>query len=170
MDHTNLSDLLKQPLPDEALDLGVNMMAGGSPVSLDITYLIYLVVFIVAWQLLKLLIFDPYLNVSDKRQEATVGTRTKATTLRTDAEQALTSYETKLAEAREQASEERQKLKEESLKRQDEILAQANTEAHDKLAAHREKLQAQVEEARTEMRKEAEVLSKLIVDRLVPSA
>ncbi|MBH23653.1 MAG: hypothetical protein CMH57_04130 [Myxococcales bacterium] len=170
MDQINLSDILNQQLPEEALELGVNMMAGGSPVSLDITYLIYLVIFIVCWLGLKALIFDPYLKVSDKRQQATVGTRDEARTLRHDAEEAIASYEAKLSQAREEANALRQELKDESARRQQEILTEAQQEANAKLAEHREKLQGQVEEARTEMREEAKVLSRLIVNRLVPSA
>ena len=66
---------------------GSRMLAAGL-IDLDLTFVVQLVVFLVLIVVLKILLFDPYLALSDKREEATEGARRLAEKAQSEAETA----------------------------------------------------------------------------------
>lgn len=146
------------------------MGGGGSPVDVDITVGIYLVVFLIMLFVLKSLLFDPYLAVREKRAQGIGGNRDKADAMKRQADEALHEYEARIEEARNEAARVRAGVRREGSDKQKAILEEAYDKAAADLKAHREDLEAQVDGARNAMRKEAEGLSKLIVERLLPNA
>lgn len=163
-----LTELLQKPLQlVEAAGIAPTA-AGGGPVDLDITALIYLVVFLVCWFVLKSLIFDPWLKVRDARAKGTEGNRAEADAMKSASDAKLIEYKAALSQARHDATDVRNHLKITADKREAEIVAAARAASQDKLSGHRDAIQAQVEGARTALNAEAERLGVAMADSLLP--
>lgn len=163
-----ISTLLQEPLPQALAELRVNTMGGGGPVDLDLTYVIYLVIFLITWGVLKGKLFDPYLKLKEARESATVGARTEASKMKHEADAILGDYDAKLKAARQDAEAKRQELRAKGEASRKETLEAAYAQSGETLADHRAKLQAQVATAREDLRAEAKALSTLIADQLIP--
>ncbi len=144
-------------------------MGGKDPVDIDIQLGIALAAFIITWMLLKVLLFDPYMKVRDLRQQGTTGNRDEAVAMQRRAEQTLAKYEAELNTARQEAKALRAKSHDTSVATQKEVLEGAYGEAATILADGRKKLESQLDDARTELDKEAKNLASEIADRLLPA-
>jgi F-type H+-transporting ATPase subunit b len=78
---------------------GSRILAAGL-IDLDATFVVQLVLFLVLIIALKILLFDPYLALSDKREEATDGARRLAEKAQADAEVAGAEIEKRLSATR----------------------------------------------------------------------
>ena len=152
---------------DVIATVSANTMGGGLDV--DLTMIIYLIIFGASYVILKAWIFDPYLKIKDKREESTEGTRNEAAALKEKANAAIQSYEEQLSIAKNAAAQQRKELKDEATAQRVSKEEEALAERQARLREHRGKLQGQIASAREELRTEAKVLSKLITERLVPS-
>ncbi len=165
---STLSRLLEMPLQTELLDHAQAVQAAGV-VSLDITAAISLGIFLTTWFLLYGLLFKPYLKVREKRESGIGGNKAEAEQLKTDAEGKLASYEAGLAKARNEASALREQIKKEANTEEGTIVGAAQDKAQALLASNREKVDAQIAQARTQLQGEAQKLSELMADQLLPS-
>lgn len=165
-----LSELLTRPEVHDLVTLPARKMAGGGdPVDVDITFFIYLGIFLVVWMVLKPLLFDPYLKVREARDSGIGGSRDEAVALRREAEEKNARYEDALKDARNDAARRRDALKAEGSAEESKLVGEAREAADKKLSAHREKMGKQVAEARKELQVQADQLSTVIVERLLPS-
>lgn len=165
-----LTELLARPLQlADAATMQVATAGGGGPVDLDITALIYLVIFLVAWFALKALIFDPWVKVRDARAAGTEGSRAEADEMKATADAKLAEYKEALSTARAEAAEARNTLRVQGTRQETEIVGTARTAATEKLAKNREAVQAQVEGARAELKAEAQRLGAAMAETLMPS-
>ena len=166
----SLSDLLTHPAVQDVIALPARTMGGGGdPVDLDITFVIYLVIFLLTWGLLNALLFQPYLKVRDAREKGISGNRGEADEMRAAAESKMSTYKEALARAKAEASSMRESLKGEANAEESRILAAAREESSSRLEAHRAQMAAQIESAKSEMQSSAESLSAVMVERLLPS-
>jgi F-type H+-transporting ATPase subunit b len=164
-----LTELLVTPLQlADAAAIHPAFAGGGGPVDLDITAFIYLALFLVSWFALKALIFDPWLKVRDARASGTEGNRAEADAMQATADAKLAEYTAALAGARTDASTMRAELKTDADKKEADIVSAARAASMDKLAAHREAVQAQVDGARGELAAEAERLGTAMAKTLLP--
>lgn len=164
-----VSNILAHPLVDPGTLSAVNRMGGtGDPVDIDITMLVYLAIFFVVWFALKKLLFDPYLRVRDARHRGTGGSRDEAEVLTAKAEGLIAEYKAATDRARQEAAQLRLEQRGEGSAEQKALLAQAYDGAAKIIAEGRANLEGQVDEANREMRREAEKLSELMADRLLP--
>ncbi len=165
-------DLLGKLSP-EAMDIitmPARTMGGGNPLDFDKSLVIYLVLFLAVFFILKPLLFDPYLKVREARQAGIGGSRDEAQALQAQAEEKLKAYEEGLKVARQEAAERREALKREGQGKEEELLKAAADKAEAKLKEHRAKMATQVEEARGQLKDQAGKLAGAITDQLLPSA
>lgn len=171
-DHTSLvPDAAQHLLLQEKLaDFTVRTMGGSeNPVDLDVTLFLYLAIFFLVWFALHNLVFKPYLAVREKREQGTGGSRAEADAMKQQAAETLASYEQAMEHARREAAEVRAALRSEGSKEQKERLEAAYSKAAEELKNRRQELALQAEQARKDLRVEANNLSQLIVKRLLPS-
>jgi F-type H+-transporting ATPase subunit b len=163
------TELLTRPLDIAAHSpLSVMTAGGGGPVDLDITFPIYLVIFLLCWALLKVLIFDPWVKVRDAREQGTVGNREEANEMRGLADTKLGEYQRALSDARAAAAQLRAELKAEGERSETSIVGDARGTASGELTVHREAIQGQLDAARGELNAEAQRLGSLMADTLLP--
>jgi F0F1-type ATP synthase membrane subunit b/b' len=171
MIHTpqSMMNLLTHPSVQDMIVEPANKMGGGDPVNLDITFFIYLGIFLLTWFLLKTLLFEPYLKVRDARQSGIGGNKDEADAMRATAEGKMVTYKEALAIARAEAGETRDALKKEAVAEEERILGSARTEMTEKLEANRNQMNAQIEAAKGDLQTSAKGLSEMMVERLLPS-
>jgi F0F1-type ATP synthase membrane subunit b/b' len=144
-------------------------MGGGDPVDLDITFFIYMGIFLLTWVVLKPLLFEPYLKVRDARESGIGGNREEADKMREAAEGKMATYRDALAKTRSEAGEIREALKKEGSDEEEQILGAAREEMTEKLQKNRDQMAAQIHAAKGEMEASAKGLSEVMVQRLLPS-
>lgn len=146
------------------------VMAGGGPVKLDGTAAISLVIFLATWFLLHNLLLKHYLAVRARREQGMGGSRGEAEALKAEAGSKLASYEAGLASARQEAAELRVRLKAEADGEERATLERARESSARLVAENRRKIEAQVSQARVELKEEAQRLSEMMANQLLPSA
>lgn len=124
------------------------------------------VLFIVLWQILDKVLFAPYLNLIDAREQATVGVEEEAQKTYVKAEVGSRDYETKVAEARKNAVQKKMVVIDDAKKRADSILATAKDQAAKITADSKAKVWAEAESSRREALSQADSLASEMVAKL----
>ena len=147
------------------LDMYYRQM-GGVNLDLDATFLIQLVVIIIAMLVLRKLVFQPYLRVAQIRQDLTENTNEKAQAMQKQAE-AISAEFSKLQQAKENAALLKGELRESGLKQRDEILLAARTTAAQDLEKARKQLEGELATARGATEAMVSELTEVIVKKLI---
>lgn len=158
------STLLQLDVLNAFVDVQSSMAAG---ISLNITAVISGVFFILVWVALKFLLFDPYVEIVEDRDEQIVGARDKAVDMETRAGEVLQKYESRLQRARVEASQRRDELREQGEIESSSMLSDARRRAQEGLSSKRAEIERELAEASTKVEREAHQLSKTIVERVL---
>ena len=100
----------------------IYMSGGGSPVSVDGTLFIMLLLFLGLMVLLNRVLYRPYLTLKSLRDDRIDGARKEAQSMQGNAAEVLQTYEDKLTEARQQATQLRAELRHAGKEKEAEIL------------------------------------------------
>ncbi len=125
------------------------MTSGGALIDLDGTFFVQFGVFIFMFIFLYLALFRPAIRLIEARREATEGTKEKAIAMRKEAEGFSDEVDRQILDAKNAAILER-----------DRIVEQARRQDHDLIAAARVKSQKAIESARTQMKRDGEMVKK----------
>jgi F-type H+-transporting ATPase subunit b len=146
--------------------LGV-MLAGESPIDLDATSLVQLVIFFVAFFILRGLVFRPVMRLFDAREQAMDGSRKQAEQMERDAEQTREKFEAELRRVRQQATEDREKLRAKAQQLARELTEEARRESTALLSSAKVKLELESKDARARTRAEVPGLARQIAEKLL---
>ena len=148
------------------LDMYYRQM-GGVNLDLDATFLIQLVVIIIAMLVLRKLVFQPYLRVAQIRQDLTENTSEKAQAMQKQAEAISAEFERKLQEAKENAAQLKGELRESGLTQREEILLTARNTAAQDLEKARTQLRSELETVKGATEAMVNELTEVIVKKLI---
>lgn len=148
------------------IPLGV-MLSGGSPVDLDGSFFVQLGIFIIAFLLLRGMVFRPIMALFDARSAAMEGSRDEAKRLEGEADAKRDHFEAQLRNVRQKASEERLKLQGQAQQLARELTDKARRESTAALSSA--KAQLDLESKNTRQRAQAEVpaLARQIAEKLL---
>jgi F-type H+-transporting ATPase subunit b len=124
---------------------------------------LFLVMFFVANRLL----FQPYLQLRERRAQGIDGARAEAERMSAEADARLADYEKKLATARARAAEEQRAIRAEAAAHEQAVTATAREAAAGALEASRAQVQQQTEAARRDLLPRAEALGKAMTKQLL---
>ena len=124
-------------------------------ISLDISVLYQIVIFLVLWLILSKVLFRPYMNLLDERERRTTGARHESSDLEQEGGRLKAEYDEKIAQARaagtaakdaivQEGRHEREKLLQQAREEAAHILESARQEVQSELARERELLAAEV--------------------------
>ncbi len=131
--------------------------------SIDLTIVIQLIVFLFLIGLLNSFLFSPVVRLLEERKRRSVGTLEEARRLEEETLKMIEEYERKVKEAKVLAQKERARIRQEGLERKSEIIDRAREESSRFLAKVRTDLHNQAETILEHFRKEG----KVIVDEMV---
>jgi len=136
--------------------------SGNIRLDVDLTSLVVLAAFVVLHQLLKRLVFKPYLEDVDARDGRTSQTMDRCKELQDKATELEARYEDLSAAARAEAQEVRRGLRVEGLDDKELRVGQARTDAEASFAEQSKKINDQFESARTDALSQVDALAQEI--------
>lgn len=128
---------------------------------------ILLVGFVVLIFPLNALIFQPIFRALDAREEKIAGARRRASKLESEAQQLLHRYRDAIREVREETEADRRQQVEAARSEQHSVAGEARTRAESELAHTRSELSTSLEEARAQLRGEADQLARTAAERVL---
>ena len=117
-------------------------------ISLDISILYQIVIFLVLWLTLSKVLFRPYLDLLEERERKTTGTRHDTSQLEHEGARLKAEYEEKITQARRAGIAAKDAIIQEGRQERERLLQQAREEAARTLESARHDVQSQLERER----------------------
>lgn len=143
------------------------LLSGGSPIDLDGTFFVQLLIFVVAFFALRSLVFQPVMRVFDAREEAIDGAREDAKRVEAEAQGKAAAFEDEMARVKASAGDERERLRQEGSKLERAILDRVRLETQSLTRDASQSLAAEGVKIRTELHAKVPVLAKDIATKLL---
>lgn len=139
----------------------------GSLIDLDGTVFLQLGLFVVAFFILKALVFKPVVALIEAREEAIEGAIEEAKVMTGEAKSAEKEFEAEMQRVRRTAAVERDKLRAEGKKLETTVLDKVREETANQLSAAEATLAKEAKKARADMAAHTPVLAKQIASKLL---
>jgi F-type H+-transporting ATPase subunit b len=117
-------------------------------ISLDISVLYQIIIFLVLWLILSKVLFRPYLDLLEQRERRTSGARHDSSELEAEGARLKAQYEQKIAEGRAAGNSVKDAIVQEGRLEREKLLQQAREEAALTLGRARREVQMQLERER----------------------
>ena len=143
-------------------------LAGGHPlIDIDLTVVVQFVLFLVLFVIANRYLFQPYLQLRERRKARIEGARAEADRMTAEADAKLASYEKQLAVARARANEEGRKVRLEAAAHEREVTEAARRTAQQATDEAQATMRRETEAARAQLMPQAEALARAITSKLL---
>src|SRR4051812_42758032 len=143
-------------------------LAGGHPlIDVDLTVVVQFVLFLVLFVIANRFLFQPYLQLRERRKAGIDGARAEAERMTAQADAKLADYEKQLATARDRANEEGRKVRLEAAAHEREVTDQARAAAQAASEEAQATMRRETEAARGQLMPQAEALARAITSKLL---
>ncbi len=136
-------------------------------ISLNWTLVHQIIVFVFLIFILNKLLFQPVLDIIDKRKEETEGKEVKAKKMEKESDDIEANYKDKLKKAKIDATAQKNEIKAIGLKEEEKIIGAARQESDQTVNKIREQISGEAENARQELMSQAQGMSEMIFQRLL---
>ena len=136
-------------------------------ISIDVTFAIQIVSFFVLWVVLRNLLFEPMIEVLEKREDRTRGSLDAASHIHADVEAMRSDYQEHLRNARQKSLEDMEASRKLTIAEERTILSAARDQAAARLAVSRVEIGKQVDAARAVLDRDATSLARELVEKVV---
>jgi F-type H+-transporting ATPase subunit b len=145
----------------------VSLASGHPLIDIDLTAVLQFALFLITMYVSNKLLFQPYLQLRERRKAGIEGARAEAERMTGDADKKLAEYEKSLATARDRAGEEGRKIRQEAAAHEKEVTEAARKSAQDALDAAQKRVRSETEAARAELLPQADALARSISAKLL---
>src|SRR5262245_33670135 len=145
----------------------VSLAAGHPLIDIDLTAVVHVVLFLALFAVANRFLFQPYLQLRERRRAGIEGAREEAERMTAEAEAKFASYEKQIAVARERAGEEGRKIRLEGIAHEREVTNAARAEAQKASDEAQATMRRETEAARSQLMPQAEALSRAISAKLL---
>ena len=143
-------------------------LAGGHPlIDVDWTVIVQFVLFLALFAVANRFLFQPYLQLRERRKEGIEGARAEAERMTAQADARLADYEKQLAVARDRAGDEGRKIRLEGAAHEREVTGKARAEAQQAIDEAQATMRRETEAARAQLMPQAETLARAISSKLL---
>ena len=143
-------------------------LAGGHPlIDVDLTVVVQFVLFLVLFALANKFLFQPYLQLRERRKAGIEGARAEAERMTAEADAKLADYEKSLAVARDRANEEGRKVRAEAAEHERQVTDKARSSAQAAIDEAQTTMRKETEAARAQLMPQADAIAKSIASRLL---
>jgi len=143
-------------------------LAGGHPlIDLDLTVVVQFVLFLVLFVIANRFLFQPYLQLRERRKAGIEGARAEAERMTAEADAKLASYEKAIAQARERAGDEGRKIRLEGIAHEREVTSAARAQAQTAIDEAQATMRRETEAARAQLMPQADALARTISSKLL---
>jgi F-type H+-transporting ATPase subunit b len=146
----------------------VTLASGGHPlIDIDLTALVQFALFLLTVYVANKLLFQPYLQLRERRKAGIDGARAEAERMIVESETKRAEHEKKLTAARDQAAEEGRKIRLEAAQYEQEVTEKARKAAQEAIEAAQKNVRSETEAARAQLLPQAEALARSISAKLL---
>jgi F-type H+-transporting ATPase subunit b len=143
-------------------------LAGGHPlIDIDLTVVVQFVLFLVLFVIANRFLFQPYLQLRERRRAGIEGARAEAARMTAQADAKLADYEKQLAMARDRANEEGRKVRAEAVTHEREVTDAARKAAQKAIDEAQAAMRSETDAARAQLMPQAEALARAITSKLL---
>jgi F-type H+-transporting ATPase subunit b len=143
-------------------------LAGGHPlIDLDLTVVVQFVLFLVLFVIANRFLFQPYLQLRERRKAGIEGARAEAERMSAAADAKLADYEKQLKIARERANDEGRKVRLEAAARELAVTTEARTAAQKAINEAQATMRDETQKARAQLLPQADALARSITSKLL---
>lgn len=136
-------------------------------ISLDISILYQIILFVLLWLALNKILFQPYLQLLSEREQKTTGAQQDSSDLEHEAARLRAQYEDKIGQARSAAAAERERILQSAREERESILGRAREEAEQYLTRGRQEIATALEAERRLATAEATAIAVEIASKLL---
>jgi len=136
-------------------------------ISVDGTFAIQIVSFLILWVVLRRILFDPMLKVLDERQSRTSGSLEMASHIRSDVESLRAEHADRVAQARDRSMRQLEESRKLTTEEERTVLGAARAQATARLATTRVEISEQVARARATLERDTATLATQLVEKVV---
>lgn len=148
------------------IPLGI-LLSGGSPIDVDASIGVQMVILAIAFFILRSLVFKPVMGLFDAREQAMEGSRKAAAEMDKDADAIRERFESELRRVRAQGNEERDKVRAQTQKLARELTEASRKDNASTLATAKARLDLEASSAREKAQAEVPGLATQIAERLL---
>jgi F-type H+-transporting ATPase subunit b len=142
--------------------------SGGQPlIDIDLTAVVQFGLFIVIYLVANKLLFQPYLQLRERRRAGIEGAREEAERMTAQADAKLADYQKQLAVARDRAGEEGRKVRAEAAAHEKDVTDKARAATQKAIDEAQSKMRAETEAARAQLMPQADALAKAMATKLL---
>jgi F-type H+-transporting ATPase subunit b len=146
----------------------VTTLAAAHPlIDIDGTVFVQFGLFLILWLVANKLLFQPYLQLRERRKAGIEGARAESERMTAQADAKLADYEKQLAAARSRANDEGRKVRAEAAAHEKDVTDKARAEAQKSIDVATTKMRAEAEAARLQLLPQANTLAKQIASKLL---
>ena len=143
-------------------------IASGHPlIDIDLTAVVQFVLFLLVYVIANKLLFQPYLQLRERRKAGIDGARAEAERMTATADAKLAEFEKSLAVARDRANEEGRKVRAEAAANEKDTTDRARASAQKAIDEAQAKMRAETDAARSQLLPQADALAKAIASKLL---
>lgn len=143
------------------------LLAAHPLIDIDLTVFIQFALFLIMFVIGNVFLFQPYLELRERRKQGIDGARAEAERMSAKADAELAAYEQQLAGARSRANDEGRKVRAEAAVHEKSVTDASRTEATQSLEAATSKMRAETDAARLQLLPQANALAKQLASRLL---
>ena len=136
-------------------------------ISLDISVVYQIIIFLLLWLALSKIVFRPYLNLLDERERRTTGAEHDSSELEHEGARLKAQYEEKIAQARAAGTATKDTIVQEGRQERELMLQQARAEAARTLESARREVQSQLESERQLLAAEVAEIARDMVSKVL---
>ena len=145
----------------------VSLASGHPLIDIDLTAVVQFALFLITMYVSNKLLFQPYLQLRERRKAGIDGARAEAERMTAEADAKLADYEKSLAAARDRANEEGRKIRLEAAALEKKVTEEARASAQEAIEAAQKQVRAETEAARAQLLPQAEALARSMSSRLL---
>jgi F-type H+-transporting ATPase subunit b len=143
-------------------------LAGGHPlIDLDLTVVVQFVLFLVLFVIANKFLFQPYLQLRERRKAGIDGARAEAERMSAQADAKLADYEKQLKIARDRANDEGRKVRLEAAAHEQDVTTKARASAQQAINDAQATMRDETEKARGQLLPQADALARSITSKLL---
>jgi F-type H+-transporting ATPase subunit b len=136
-------------------------------ISLDISILYQIIIFLVLWLILSKVMFRPYLDLLDERERKTTGAIYDTSALESEGARLKAEYEGKIAEAKSAGTAAKEAIIQEGRRERERLVQQARGEAAILISNERREIQSELERNRNLATAEAGDIAQDMVGKIL---
>jgi F-type H+-transporting ATPase subunit b len=145
----------------------VSLASGHPLIDIDLTAVVQFVLFLLLYLVANRLLFQPYLQLRERRKAGIEGARDEAQRMSAQAEAKLADYEKSLAAARDRAGDEGRKIRLEAAGHERDVTEKARATAMKAMTEAQTKMRTETAAARAQLMPQADVIAKGIASKLL---